>query len=80
MTRRHVTQDEALDALCDYRVPPAEAIELFRRAFRRSNDATRAFTLHVGGVCRTAGEERDAMLRWSDDGGAVHGEIEWSFE
>src|SRR4051794_24839451 len=40
---KHVTQDEAFDALCSPEIPPTEAIALFKRAYRRSNEATKAF-------------------------------------
>lgn len=49
---KHVTQDQAFNALCDPAVPPADAVKLFNRAYRRSNDATKAFALMMAGAFR----------------------------
>lgn len=48
----HVTHDQAWDALCDPAVPVRDALKLFVRAHRRSNDATKGFVLHFAGIIR----------------------------
>lgn len=52
MARKHVTQDDAYDALCDPSIPVPDAIKLFKRAYRRSNAATQAFVLITSGALR----------------------------
>ncbi len=63
----HVTHEQAIAALCDPSVPPDKAIQLFQRAYRRSNEATRAFVLYFAGALRQYQHER-SIGRVSNDG------------
>lgn len=49
---RHVTHDQAFRALCDPAVPVSKALDLFRRAHRRSDAINRDFVLHMAGCIR----------------------------
>jgi len=64
-----VTQAQADAALYDWRVPPAEALRLFLLAYRRSNDITQGFTLHMAGVVRQQAEDRHMIEAWENEGG-----------
>lgn len=52
---KHVTHDEAWDALCNPAAPVRDALMLFVKAHRRSNEVTKGFVLHFAGLIR---EER----------------------
>lgn len=68
MSRPTVRQAEA--ALFDFRVPPLEALKLYRRARgSRFGDLTTHFMLHTAGCCRIAAEERAALEQWEAEGG-----------
>lgn len=55
----HTTQDQAFKALCDPAIPIPDALKLFKKAYRRSNDVTKGFVLHTAGIFRQENERRE---------------------